>query len=98
MQTNQQTLIYTAATPERWQNELDYQSGLRNTMDQKRDDTYKYNCCLLSYGLLFVEFLDAIAEGDGDRNLRCWKMLLLHFKNDTGSTKYASLHFKSTAC
>ena len=30
MQTNQQTLIYTAATPERWQNELDYQSGLRN--------------------------------------------------------------------
>ena len=30
-----------------------------------------------------------IAEGDGDRNLRCWKMLLLHFKNDTGSTKYA---------
>ena len=58
-------------------------------VDQKRDDTYNYNCCLLSYGLLFVEFLDAIAEGDGDRNLRCWKMFLLHFKNDTGSTKYA---------
>ena len=55
----------------------------------KRDDTYNYNCCLLSYGLSFVEFLDAVAEGDGDRNLRCWKMFMLHFKNDTGSTKYA---------
>ena len=31
--------------------------------DKKTDDTYYYNCCLLSYGLLFVEFLDAIAEG-----------------------------------
>ncbi|KAJ7390854.1 hypothetical protein OS493_021742 [Desmophyllum pertusum] len=55
----------------------------------KKDDVYNYNCCLLSYGLLFTEFLDAVAEGDGDRNLRCWKMFLLHFKNDTGSTKYA---------
>ena len=34
--------------------------------DKKTDDTY-YNCCLLSYGLLFVEFLDAIAEGVGDK-------------------------------
>ena len=55
----------------------------------KKDDLYNYNCCLISYGLLFTEFLDAIAEGDGDRNLRSWKMLLLHFKNDPGSTKYA---------
>ena len=55
----------------------------------KRDDSFNYNCCLLSYGLLFIEFLDSIAEGDGDRNFRCWKMFLLHFKNDSGSTKYA---------
>ena len=55
----------------------------------KRDDAYNYNCCLLSYGLLFTEFIDAVAEGDGERNLRCWKMFILHFKNDSGSTKYA---------
>lgn len=56
----------------------------------KRDDVYNYNCCLLSYSLLFTEFLDAVAEGDGDRNLRCWKMFLPPFKNDSGSTKYAA--------
>ena len=55
----------------------------------KRDDAYNYNCCLLNYGLLFTEFLDAVAEGDGDRNFRCWQMFLLHFKNESGSTKYA---------
>ncbi len=38
---------------------------------------------------MFTEFLDAVAEGDGDRNLRCWKMFILHFKKDTGSNKYA---------
>lgn len=70
---------------------------------QMRDDTYNYNCCLLSYGLLFLEFLDAAAEGDGDRNLRCWKMFLLHFKNDKGSAismllKHCIIHFKLTAC
>ena len=55
----------------------------------KKDDSYNYNCCLINYGLLFTEFLDAVGEGDGDRNLRCWKMFLLHFKKDSGSTKYA---------
>jgi hypothetical protein len=55
----------------------------------EKDDLYNYSCCLIHYGLLFTEFLDTIAEGDGDRNLRCWKMFLLHFKNDSGSTKYA---------
>jgi antitoxin component of RelBE/YafQ-DinJ toxin-antitoxin module len=37
-----------------------------------------------------LEFYDAIKEGDGERILRCWKFLLLHFKADgKGSTKYA---------
>lgn len=55
----------------------------------KKDDAYNLSCCLLSYSLLFTKFIDAVAEGDGDRNLRCWKMFILHFKNDSGSTKYA---------
>ena len=42
------------------------------------------------YGLLCLEFYDAIKEGDGERIVRCWKFLLLHFKADgKGSTKYA---------
>jgi DNA-binding TFAR19-related protein (PDSD5 family) len=64
-------------------------SDMPSPEPSKKDDSYNYNCCLISYGLLFIEFLDCIAEGDGDRNLRCWKMFLLHFHNDSGSTKYA---------
>ena len=64
-------------------------ADMPSTQPSEKDDLYNYNCCLINYGLLFTEFLDAIAEGDGDRNLRCWKMFLLHFKNDAASTKYA---------
>lgn len=67
----------------------DSDTGNQLPVPSKRDDAYNYNCCLLSFGLLFTEFLDAIAEGNGDRNLRCWKMFILHFKKDTGSNKYA---------
>ena len=57
---------------------------------QYRDDMYNYNVCLARYGLLMFEFFDAVREGDGERILRCWKFLLLHFKADEGgSTKYA---------
>ena len=42
------------------------------------------------YGLLCLEFYDTIQEGNGERIIRCWKFLLLHFKADgKGSTKYA---------
>ena len=44
----------------------------------------------LDHGLLYMNFLDSISEGDGDRILLCWKFLLLHFYADKGgSTKYA---------
>ena len=33
-------------------------------------------------GLMSHNFHDASREGDGDRLLRCWKFLLLHFKAD----------------
>ena len=64
-------------------------SNMPQPKEMEKDDSYNYNCCLINYGLLFTEFLDAVAEGDGDRNLRAWKMFLLHFKNDSGSVKYA---------
>ena len=38
--------------------------------------------------MLFINFLDATFEGDGERSIRCWKLFLLHFKEEQ-STKYA---------
>ena len=39
-----------------------------------------YACEILSYGLMYLEFLDSIREGDGLCILRCWHYLLLIFK------------------
>ena len=52
------------------------------------DNMFNYQCSLMDHGLLYMNFTDAIT-GDGDRIMRCWKYLLLHFYSDKGSTKYA---------
>ena len=36
-----------------------------------------------------MNFLDAKSEGDGERSIRCWKLFLLHFKEEKSTTKYA---------
>ena len=41
---------------------------------------HAYACNLVSSGLLYMEFVDAIREGDGHRIIRCWRYFLLHFK------------------
>ena len=53
------------------------------------DDVCNYNCSLLTQGLLFMNFLDATSEGDDERSIRCWKLFLLHFKEEKLTTKYA---------
>ena len=68
----------------------------------KTDDCiFHYACSTLSIGLLFKEFQDAIREGDGDREERIWKMLMLIFKAKVrrkGSrTKYAFEAFRYLA-
>jgi hypothetical protein len=56
----------------------------------KQDDCYNYNCALLTDGLFFLNFLDAVAEGDGARIMRQYAYLLLYCKADNNhSTKYA---------
>lgn len=45
----------------------------------EKDDMYNYQCNLLDQGLFYMNFIDAIAEGDGNRIVRCWKFLMLHF-------------------
>lgn len=54
------------------------------------DDMYNYNCALLADGLLFLNFLDAVSEGDGARLMRQYKYMLIHCKADgQHSAKYA---------
>ena len=54
------------------------------------DDMFNYNTALLAEGLFFLNFLDAVAEGDGERIIRQFKYLMLLCKaDDPHSTKYA---------
>ena len=50
------------------------------------DGIFDYACAVLNDGLLLLEFRDAIHEGDGERIVRCWK-LLMYFRV-AGHTKY----------
>lgn len=52
------------------------------------DHINAYACETLSLGLLFMEFKDAIREGDGNRVMRVWKYFLLLFKA-SGRKNYA---------
>ena len=38
-----------------------------------KDDVYNYNCALLADGLFFLNFLDAVSEGDGFRLITQYK-------------------------
>ena len=60
------------------------------TSEDKRDDMFAYQKALLDYGMLILNFWDAISEGDGGRILRCWKLFLMYLKHQGGSaTKYS---------
>ena len=55
-----------------------------------KDDVRNYQSALLEYGMLYLNFSDAISEGDGLRILRCWKFFLMFLKADGArSRKYA---------
>ena len=44
------------------------------------DDVYNYQkTSLLQYGLLYLNFRDAVSEGDGSRIVRSWKFFLTYF-------------------
>lgn len=44
------------------------------------DSVFNYASAVLNDGLLLLEFIDAIREGDGSRILRCWKAMLIYFQ------------------
>ena len=57
------------------------------------DRMFGYATKLLSLGLFYVEYCDAIKEGDGDRVLCCWRYLLPLFRV-SGRKNYAIEAFK----
>ena len=58
--------------------------------DVERDDMFSYNSALFADVLYFLNFLDAVAEGDGDRIIRQYKYMLMYCRADhKHSTKYA---------
>lgn len=58
--------------------------------DVERDDMFSYNSALVADGLYFLNFLDAVSEGDGDRIIRQYKYMLMYCRADQKhSTKYA---------
>ena len=44
------------------------------------DGVFNYSSAVLNDGLLLLELRDAIHEGDGQRVVRCWKFMLLHWR------------------
>lgn len=64
-----------------------------HVMEVATDGILNYASAVLDDGLLLFEFKDAIREGDGDRVLRCWKILLLYF-HAAGHKNY----FKEAVC
>lgn len=53
------------------------------------DDVYNYQTSLLQYGLLYLNFRDAVSEGDGSRIVRSWKFFLIYFWLSGNKSKYA---------
>lgn len=54
----------------------------------QQDHVRQYAGEVLTIGLLLMEFIDAIREGDGLRNLRCWRVFLPIMKA-TNRTNYS---------
>lgn len=73
---------------------LSLDSFSSNYVHTDEDSVSSYAIQLLRIGCLYMEFTDAIREGDGQRVLRCWRYFLPVFRA-SHSTNYAceALHF-----
>ncbi len=58
------------------------------TDTESTDKVHKYGKQMLSLGCFYLEYSDAIQEGDGDRVVRCWRYLLPIFKS-SGRKNYS---------
>jgi len=64
--------------------------------DESTDHVNEYACEVVSLGLLFLNYRDAVQEGDGERIMLCWKYFLLLFKA-TNRRNYAIEAFHTLA-
>ena len=65
-------------------------SNGQSTTDESGDDVFSYNCALLADSLFFLNFLDAVKEGDSARLMRQYCYVLLYCQADGhSSNKYA---------
>uniref|UniRef100_A0A1X7TRY5 DUF6589 domain-containing protein n=2 Tax=Amphimedon queenslandica TaxID=400682 RepID=A0A1X7TRY5_AMPQE len=62
--------------------------GDNGSMSCEEDAVLSYGCELLTLGLVWWNYYDAIKEGDGHRVMRIWKYLMVIFKK-TGHRNYA---------
>ena len=60
----------------------DSSENFGNSRDAEKDSVYTYAKDLLTMGLLWYGFRDAVREGDGDRIVRYWKFLMVLFKTE----------------
>lgn len=78
-------------------------SELTSSKDKPDDDVYNYSCALMADGSFFLNFLDAVSEGDGLRLMRQYKYMLLYCRADGHHSNKYSLsvsisHSASTPC
>ena len=55
----------------------------------KEDGIFNYGLHVIQLGTLLMQLNDTEKEGDGERSLRNWKLLMLYFRSRSRSMKYA---------
>ena len=66
----------------------DKQSTGKQSAGKQSDGVRDYTMRLLGLGCFYMEYADAIKEGDGERVIRCWRYLLPIFKS-SGRKNYS---------
>ena len=67
---------------------INFKFSQQSKTQSKDDNVFNYSVQLLRLGCFYLEFRDAIKEGDGVRVLRCWKYMIPIF-SASGNTNYA---------
>ena len=57
-----------------------------------------YGCQILQLGLMLMQLNDTEKEGDGDRSVINWKMLMLYFRCGSRSMKYGYEAMRFLTC
>ena len=86
LSSNVQTFSRETATKRKSRKEVEEKE--KKQQCEAEDGVYSYACRFLAMSLMARNFHDASRYGDGERLIRCWKFLLLHFKVD-GRIKYS---------